>query len=61
MVVELALEPQAGGLELGQGSEFVRQEDRAIAQRADAMLDDGEFQLVRVEARRRRAQAAYPR
>lgn len=61
MVVQLAFEPQAGRAKFRARGQIVRQEDRAIAQRADIMLDDREFELVRVEARGRRAQAAYPR
>ena len=61
MVVELSFEAQAGRLELRQGDDVGRQEDGAIAQRADAMLDDGQLQFVRVETRNRPAQAAYPR
>jgi hypothetical protein len=61
MIVELTFEPQAGRTELGERREIIGQEDRAVAQRADEMLDDREFELVRVETRGGRAQAAYPR
>jgi hypothetical protein len=61
MVVDLAFEAEAGGLEFGGCGEVGRQEDRPVAKRADEMLDDSNVELVRVESGGRRAQAAYPR